>query len=402
MLFYYKATTPNGEIKEGELEASSQEIALSSLQRRGLIVISLVSKSSRIPFFDKDIFSFKKVKRKDIVMLSRQIATLFEAKVSVLSAFKLLSAEIENPAMREVLNGIVVDISGGSRIAEALSRYPKVFSNFYVSMVKTGEESGKLDEIFKHLADYLERNAELIGKAKKALIYPAFVVAAFIGVIVVMMVVVIPKLTDIIKESGQEAPLYTKAVMYTSDILRNYGAFFFLFLAVGVFLLWRYSKTPDGRLKVASLQLSIPYLGTLYQKLYLARIADNLETLITGGVSMIRSLEITSDVVESPIYRAILKDTIESVKGGATISESFSRYHEISPLMGQMIKIGEETGKLDFIFKTLAGFYKREMDDALETMIGLIEPAMTVVLGVGVGLLLASVLVPIYNIAMAV
>lgn len=389
-------------MKEGEVEASSPEIAVSALQKRNLIVISLASKESKLSLFEKDIFSFSRVKRKDIVMLSRQISTLFEAKVSVLSAFKLLSSEMENLAMRKILEGIITDISGGARIAEALSRYPKVFSTFYVSMVKTGEETGKLDEIFKHLADYLERTSQLIAKARKALIYPTFVVLAFISVFVIMMVVVIPKLTDIIKESKQEAPYYTKAVIYVSDILRNYGAYVLLFLAVGAFFVWRYARTPAGQLKIAALQLSIPYIGNLYQKLYLSRIADNMETLITGGVSMIRSLEITADVVESPIYRAILKDTIESVKGGTTLSESLSKYGEISPLMTQMIKIGEETGRLDFILKTLAGFYRREMDDALETMISLIEPAMTVVLGVGVGLLLASVLVPIYNIAMSV
>lgn len=401
-LFKYKATTPEGEVKEGQMEAASLEIAVNVLQKRNLIVVSLDPLRSRKPFLERDLFSIEKVKKRDVVIFSRQLSTLFEAKVPVLSSFKLLATETENKALRRVLIEIVSDIEGGAKISQALQRHPKIFSGFYVNMVRAGEESGKLEEVFRYLADYLERSYELSSKATRALVYPAFVIFSFCVVVVLMMVVVIPKLTDIIKESGQEAPIYTKVVMLISDALRTYGVFILLFLLIGVVLLWRYSRTKAGKLAVSKFQLNIPFVGVLYRKLYLSRLTDNLQTLFSGGVSMIRSLQITANVVDNHVYKNILNETTEAVKGGANIADSLSRYEEITPLVVQMVRIGEEAGKLDFILKTLANFYKKEVDQTLETLVSLIEPAMIVVLGVGVGLLLASVLVPIYNIALSV
>lgn len=384
------------------MEAAGLDIAVRSLQKRNLIVVSIKPAEGDKSIFDKSPLSFERVKRRDIVIFSRQIATLFEAKVPILTSFKLLAVETENKALGKVLGLIIEDIEGGARISQALSSHPKVFSHFYVSMVLAGEESGKLEEVFKYLADFLERSYELASKAKHALIYPAFVISAFFGVMILMLVSVIPKLADVIKESGQAVPFYTKIVMVLSDLVRNYGMFVAILLAVAVFAFWRYSRTKAGKEAVARILISIPFLGELYRKIYLSRIADNLKTLISGGVTMVRSLEITADTVDNYVYKQIVLDTVRAVKAGSSISENMSRYKEISPLMIQMIKIGEETGKLDFILDTLSTFYEREVDQSLETLVGLIEPAMIIVLGVGVGILLASVLMPIYNIALAV
>ncbi|PIS13296.1 MAG: hypothetical protein COT67_02565 [Candidatus Tagabacteria bacterium CG09_land_8_20_14_0_10_41_14] len=401
-LYKYKVTTPEGEVREGSMEAAGLDIAVRSLQKRNLIVVSIKPAEGDKSIFDKSPLSFERVKRRDIVIFSRQIATLFEAKVPILTSFKLLAVETENKALGKVLGLIIEDIEGGARISQALSSHPKVFSHFYVSMVLAGEESGKLEEVFKYLADFLERSYELASKAKHALIYPAFVISAFFGVMILMLVSVIPKLADVIKESGQAVPFYTKIVMVLSDLVRNYGMFVAILLAVAVFAFWRYSRTKAGKEAVARILISIPFLGELYRKIYLSRIADNLKTLISGGVTMVRSLEITADTVDNYVYKQIVLDTVRAVKAGSSISENMSRYKEISPLMIQMIKIGEETGKLDFILDTLSTFYEREVDQSLETLVGLIEPAMIIVLGVGVGILLASVLMPIYNIALAV
>lgn len=403
MLFKYKATTPEGEVKEGTLEAASSEIAVGALQKRNLIVVSLSPvKQKKGSLFGREILSFQRLKKRDIVIFSRQLSTLFEAKVPVLTAFKLLAAETENSLLKNVLVNIVEDLEGGATISQSMVKHPKVFSSFFINMVRAGEESGKLDEVFRFMADYMERSYELTSKATRALVYPAFVVTAFIAVLILMIVVVVPKLSEIIKESGQEAPIYTKAVLGLSDFFINYGIFFLVLFLIGLGLLWRYARTKSGRFAVAKFQLNAPLFGTLYRKLYLSRISDNMETLISGGVSVIESLEITADVVGNEVYKYILLEALESVKGGATISESLARYEEIPTLVSQMIKIGEETGKLGYILKTTARFYRREVDQAIESLVGLIEPAMIIVLGIGVGLLLASVLVPIYNIAMSV
>jgi len=402
MLFRYKATTPEGETKTGTIEAATNEIAINALQRRNLIIVSLKIEKKKGAFLEKAFVLGSGVKKKEVVLLSRQLSTLFEAKVPILASFKLLADETENPVLREKLGTIARDIQGGASLSQAMSKHPKVFSAFFVNLVHAGEESGKLDEVFKYLADYLERSYDLASKAQRALIYPAFVVAAFIGVVILMLVFVIPRLGDIIQESALEPPLYTKIVLSASFFFRNYGVFLLVILAVCVLFLWKYMRTSAGQIGFSRLQLTLPYLGDFYKKLYLSRVSDTLETLITGGVSMVKSLEISSDVVGNQIYKTILLDTLKSVRSGSPLSESLSRYEEVPGLVSQMMKIGEESGKLDYILRTLARFYRREVDASLETMVGLIEPFMIIMLGVGVGTLLASVLVPIYNIASSI
>ena len=311
MLYKYEATTLEGEKQTGTIEAANVEIVINSLQRRNLIIISIDPVDKPKHFWEANIKFFERVKMRDIVILSRQLATLFEAKVPVLDSFKLLANETENLTLRKSLNEVVEDIQGGSPMSVAMSKHPNIFSRFYVSMVRSGEESGKLDEIFSYLADYLERYYELTSKAKNALFYPAFVVFTFFSVMVLMMVFVIPRLADIIKEMGQDVPLYTKAVIGTSEFLVDFGVFILLGIAVGIVFLWRYTRTELGREAISRLQISVPYIGTLYKKLYLARITDNLETLLSSGIPVVRSLEITADVVGNKVYEKILKRSEE-------------------------------------------------------------------------------------------
>jgi len=397
VLYKYEATTAEGEEKRGVIDAANRDIAIAALQRRNLIIIS-VEEAKEGGFFSKPLAIFNRVKPRDVVILSRQLSTLFEAKVPVLTSLKLLAGETENPALREKMSVLLDDIQGGSSISEAMSKQPDVFSKFFVNMVRSGEESGKLDEVFSYLASYLERNYELASKARSALIYPIFVLVAFFGVLVLMLTVVIPKLSAILKETGQELPIYTKAIIAVSDLLINYGIFILIALIVGAISVWYYLRTGQGKAGFARFQLSIPYVGVLYRKLFIGRMLDNFETLLSSGVSVIRTLELTADVIDSEIFRQILTESIEAVKGGSSISESLSRYEDIPGLVVQMIRVGEETGKLAFVLKTLSRFYKKEVDTAIETLMSLIEPALIIVLGLGVGLLVAGILGPIYNI----
>lgn len=397
MLFLYKAIDQNGEVKEGSIEAVSIDVAINSIQKRGLII------SAINPVEDKSLknrfFFGGRVSNKDIVILSRQLSTLFEAQVSALRIFKLISAEAESPALRKALTEIADDLQGGSSISKALGKHPKVFSDFYVNMVKSGEETGKLNDVFSYLADYLDRNYEVVSKAKNALIYPAFVITVFVGVMVLMFTVIIPKIAAIILDSGQELPIYTKIVIAISDFLVHDGVFLAAGIVVGLFFLIRYIRTPVGAYAFDSFKLSVPYVGDLYRKLYLSMIADNMNTMITSGIPMLRALEITASVVGSDIYKQILNESMIAVKGGSSLSNAFSQYKEIPGILVQMIKVGEETGELGSILKTMARFYQREVMNAVDTLVDLIEPVMIVLLGLGVGILLASVLLPIYNMA---
>lgn len=400
MLYQYTATTLEGELKTGSIEASSVDIAISALQARSLVITDIKSAKQAGTILER-LSSFKffnKVKHKDVVVLSRQLATLFEAKIAVMDSLRLLAGQVTNIRLKESLTEIIENIKGGSSLSSAMSRHPDIFSVFYINMIKSGEESGKLEEIFSSLADHLERSYELASKTKNALIYPAFVVVTFFVVMVLMLTFVIPKLTSILTEVNQKIPFYTRVLIGVSDFFRDFGVFLLGGAVAGGLFLWRYAKTEKGNTAVSRFQTSFPFVGALYSKFYLSRMTDNMETLLSSGVPAVRTLEITADVVGNKVYKNILLIAASEVKGGSSISEALSKYPEIPIMVVQMIKTGEETGKLNFMLKTLGRFYKKEVDNAVDTLVSLIEPVMIVVLGGAVGILLISILGPIYNI----
>jgi len=400
MLFNYRATTKEGVEQKGSIDAPNEDIAISSLQRRGLVILNIDKAGERKGLLGRSITLFSRVKNRDIVLLSRQIATLFEAKVSVLVTFRLLASESGNQILREALMQVTDDIKGGLPISAAMAKHPDIFSDFYVSMVKSGEESGKLSEAFNYLADHLERSYELVTKAKNALVYPAFIVVTFIVVMILMMVFVIPKLSDILVETGQELPIYTKIIVGLSNFFVDYGVLLAILAGALVLFLSRYLPTAAGNSALSRFKISIPYMGRLYKKLYLARIADNLNTMITSGISMVKAVEVTAEVVDNEVYKELLLKSAQAIKTGESVSSAMTKYpNEIPSIMVQMIKVGEESGRLGFVLDTLARFYRREVNNEVDTLVGLIEPILIVALALMVGVLLTSVLVPIYNVA---
>lgn len=403
MLFTYHAIDQDGHEREGTIEAPSKDIAVSALQRRNLI-ISAIESSENKSFLSLsfDVPFMNRVSNKEIVILSRQVATLFEAQVSALRVYRLLAAEIDNKQLSTILSAVGDDLQGGMPINKALARHPKVFSTFYVNMVRAGEESGKLSETFVYLADYLDRTYDVVSKAENALIYPVFVVAVFFGVMGLMLTLVIPKISAVLVDSGQPIPLYTSIIIGFSNFLVHYGFFILIALiGLGVYV-WELSKTESGKLTLDRLKLSVPYVGDLYNKLYLARIADNLSTMLLSGISVVEAIDITGSIVGNAAYETVLTQAAADVKGGSSISEAFDKHPEIPGIMVAMTKVGEETGELGKILTTLAKFYNREVTNAVDTLVGLIEPIMIVLLGLGVGTLLAAILLPIYNLAGAI
>lgn len=397
-LFTYKAVDHEGAERQGTIDAVNIDVAITALQHRGLIISSIapevekVSPWSRISFFDR-------VTNADIVMLSRQVTTLFEAQVSALRAFRLLATEARTPKLAERLTEVANDIQSGSPISAALARHPDVFSTFYVNMVRAGEEAGKLDETFSFLADYMDRNYEITQKARNALIYPAFITATFIIVMVLMMTLVIPNLATLLEELGQDVPIYTKIVIGISTFFTRYILLLLILLLVAGIFLYRFYRTESGREMFSRARMQIPAIGGIYRKLFLSRIADNLSTMLKSGVQILRGLEITGSVVGDAAYEKVLLAAASDVKGGLPVSEAFRKHPEIPGIVVAMVKIGEETGNMSQVLETMARFYRREVNNAVDTLVGLIEPFMIVTLAVGVAILLASVLLPIYNIA---
>ncbi|MBI2587958.1 type II secretion system F family protein, partial [Candidatus Azambacteria bacterium] len=324
-------------------------------------------------------------------------STLFGADVPLLLALQALRREQSHPRLRDALEEIASDVDGGMSFSKALTKHPDVFSPFFVNLVRSGEVSGKLQEVLSYLADYLEREYEITSKARGALIYPAFVLTGFLIVAIVMVVYVIPQLEGVLTETGQEFPLVTRVLLASSRFFRAFWWLLGILAAGGGYGLFRYLKTPTGRALWDRLKLRLPVLGPIARELYMARFAESLATLIVGGLPITEALGVSADVVGNEVYRGIIREAVTEVRRGETISSVLRRSPEVPAMVAEMVAIGEQSGRIDAILRKIAAFYQRDVDRALSNLVALIEPVLIVGLGIGVGLLVAAVLLPIYN-----
>lgn len=403
MLFTYTAIDQNGTKSAAQIDAASVDTAISLLQKRGVSVLDIKEADAANGNILSNLSIFRqKIKPKDVVIFSRQIATLFEAGVSALKAFRLLAAENENKELQKQLTSVADDIEAGISLSDALSRRPELFSPFYVNMVKAGEESGKLNEAFLYLADYLDRDYELRQKIKKALTYPMFVVGTFITIMFGMFIFVIPKMAAMFADNGAELPTITKMVLGLSAVLSKYWIVYIPALIVIGWFFYRWSKTEEGTRKVDEFKSNMPVFKNLFQRIFLTRLADNMNTMLSSGVPIVRSIDITAAVVDNTVYKDLLGRVSTKVQTGTAFSKALYEEPLVPNILVQMVRIGEETGELGYILKNLATFYKRELDTTIDTIIGLIEPAMIVGLGLGVGILVSSVLLPMYSLSSSI
>lgn len=407
MLYHYTWLNNNGNKEEGDVDGTSLDNAILILQKKGITTIleiqEKVDKKTNLLYIIEHAPIFQqKIKQKDIVLFSRQVSTLFEAGVSALRAFRLLAQENENKTLQGRIMEVADDIESGISLSEALSRRPDLFSNFYVNMVKAGEESGKLNEVFLFLADYLDRNYELNQKIKKALTYPSFVIGTFLLIMVGMLTFVVPKMAAMFAEEGATLPLVTRIVLFISDLFVKYGPITFPLLGVAYFFFIQWKKTEEGGYAVDEFSLKVPVLKGLLQKIFLQNLADNMNTMLTNGVPIVKSIDITTSIVDNRVYKRLLMRVSEKVQTGKAFSKALYEEPLVPNILVQMVHIGEETGELGYILKNLAMFYRRELDTAIDSMIGLIEPAMIVSLGIGVGVLVSAILLPMYSLTDAI
>lgn len=396
MKFNYQARTKTGSIQSGIVEATNKEAAFEVLKNYGLYVTVL--EEAAVPIYARKLKIFERVSNKDIVLFSRQLSIMLKSKIPIIETFQTIAKQTKNSNFREKILKISEEIEGGMSLSASLSLYPKLFSPFYINMVKSGEVSGKLTDVFVYLADYLEKEYNFRSKIKGAMIYPAFVVVVFILVASSMVVFVIPQLTEFLKESGQQLPLITRIVMGLADFLKKWGWLLLLIFIGAVFSIYYYSKTKTGKKFFDQNLLRVPFLESFLKKMYLARFALNLATLISGGLPIIQALEITADVVGNDVYRNIILKTKDEVKKGASISSVLQEYPRyISPLFYQMVVIGEKTGTLDSSLNNVVEFDQREIDRMLDGFLKLLEPIIIIILGLFVAGLIASVLLPLYS-----
>jgi len=397
MRFKYSARTKTGELQAGYVDTISQETALDILLRHELYVTSLAA--ARETFLEGLASLFRRISKKDLAIFTRQFGTMLEAGISLGDALKTLERQSSRIIQREVILEISLDIDAGLSLSQALERHSKVFSEFYVSLIRSAEVTGRIEEALLFLADYLDREIALNSKIKGALTYPILVIALFLVIGFILVAFVFPQLKPLFAEANAAIPFITKALLTIGDFVLHWWVLILAFIGVFSFIIADYMKSREGRIVLDSIIVGkIPILSPLFKKIYITRFAESASILLKGGIPIGTAIEIASRTMGSAIYREALHDAADGVRRGELLSQNFSRRSEyFFPLVAEMVAVGEVTGKLSDMLSRVAGFYKREIETTTANLVELIQPIIIVVIGILVGLLFASVLFPIYN-----
>jgi len=396
-IFKYKAEAGDGRIKRGQIVGLSESEALAKLRKKELAPIAIADITNSQEMRLKRLIS--SIKSKDLVIFSRQFSVMIAANVPVVESLIILIDQTQNITLKNMIAEIAFEVDGGSFLSDAFAKRPKVFSNFFVNIVRSGETSGKLDEVLTYLADEMEKNYDMVAKIRGAMIYPIFVTVFLIGVAVLFMVYIMPNLTTMLTETNVRLPLATRIIIGASNFMKGYLWLIILLLGGAAFLVRLFLKTYNGRRALDKAKLSLPIFGKLFQNIYIMRFTRSLATLLKGGVTITRSLEITAEVVGNVIYRELILDTLESINDGNPLSQVMESSPYVPQMVPQMISVGEKTGRLDNVLDQATGFYVRETSNMLDNLSKLIEPIIMVIMGIGVFIMVAAVLLPMYNLA---
>lgn len=398
MKFSYKAKTKEGELQVGNVEAQNREAAISILLSHELYVLT-IEPIAEAMFYDNVLSYFRKVKQVDVMTFTRQFATLVASQVPLSDGLASLYRQATNPNLKEVVADLLSDIKSGFSLSQALEKHKEVFSDFYVNMIKSAEVTGRLSEVLDFLADYLEKQGVLLSKVKNALIYPAFVIVLFVGVVIVMVTTVFPQIAPIFEETKVELPFFTKFLLESGDFISKWWLVFAVLFGVAVFFIFDYFKSKEGRAVFDELSLRAPVVGKLFQKLYVARFAEATRVLIMGGLTIPQAVEISSHTIGNVVYQGLLHEVAGKIRKGQLLSQSIANISEFPPLVGQLISVGEQTGRLDQLLGKVNTFYTREVENIVDNLVTLIQPALMLAIGVLVAGLFASILLPLYSIS---
>ena len=397
--FTYTATNKEGKSLQGTLDAVSHAAALETLTHQGIRPITVheqaVGDSKKGKF---TLGKSHKVKSKDLVIFTRQLSTMISAGVPLNKSLITMQDQATNKYFKEVIGGVAKDVEGGIALGDAFAKYPNVFSDIFINMVKAGESGGILDEILKRLATQVEKDASIRKKIKSASAYPTVLVFVTIGAFFLIMLVVMPKLAKIIGDltgGTQKLPIYTRALLGISDFMVSYAVFIIPAMGLGIFLFSKYIKTPSGKLWWHGMLLRIPILKTVILKVSIARFARTFASLMSAGVGVLDALESTAGAIGNLVISNELRAAAIEVKNGKQLSEPLSRSPHFPAIVSQMLSVGEETGQIDTILLKVADFYEEEVDATIDALASIIEPIMIVILGAMVGLIAASVMGPI-------
>ncbi|MBI5873883.1 MAG: type II secretion system F family protein [Candidatus Omnitrophica bacterium] len=390
-IYSYIAKESQGLRVKGILEARDEQDAVTVLRKKGLIIISV--KEERLKAVRESA-----IKLDDLVVFSRQLATMVESGITLVQALHILSEQAENKILSNVTLKIKDDIEGGSSLHEALGRHPKIFSNLYVNMVKAGETSGLLDEILDRLSTYLEKSAALQRKVKSSLVYPVVVISMAILITVVLLIKVVPTFKGIFASLGGTLPLPTQILIAISDTLRKF--FLFVVIAFGCmgFLVKKYISTPKGRYQFDYRSLKMPVFGPLLRKVVVAKFSRTLATLVKSGVPILNALDIVGKTSGNMVVEEAVNNARISIKEGEPISDPLSKSGAFPPMVVRMISVGEQTGQLEKMLNKIADFYDEQVDAAVSGLTSMIEPLVIGILGIIIGGIVVALFMPIFKI----
>ena len=395
MKLSYKAITKDSKIVQGLIEANGVDEAAAYLKERELVPIQI--KKRQETSFLKFLPFFKKVKSSDIILFTRQVSSMLVSGLTLLRSLEIFKDQIQNQNITEVVNYIITDIEGGKSFSLAIAKYPTVFSPIYVSLVKAGEQSGLLDKVLSRLADNLEKQDKLKSTIRSALMYPIIVIILMIVVIFIMMIFVIPQLTVLYANLNVPLPLPTQIIVSFSHFIVIFWPVVIAIVVGTIFLYRRWHATLGGRMVIDDLLLKLPIFGKLIQETTLAEFSRTFGLLVGTGTLVVDALFQTADTLGNIHYKNAVKEIAKQVEKGITIGDAMSLYSLFPPIIIQLVRVGEQTGKIDESLVSASDYFEREVDQTVKTLTTAMEPFIMIVLGIGVSFLIISIITPIYS-----
>ena len=394
--YVWTGRTRDGKRQKGEMTAKSKDEAISTLRKQNILVTSVSTRTSKLNLN----LSFKtSVSDKDIVVFTRQFATMIDAGLPLIQCLDILAKQTENKTFASSINDIRQDVEAGSTYADALRKHPNIFNDLYVNMVAAGELGGILDTILNRLSKYIEKSMKLKRQIKSAMAYPSTIVAVAVVVIVVLLVWVIPIFSKMFTDFGGVLPAPTRMVIGTSDFMQHNILIIIGAVGLIIFGLSRYYKTSNGRRTVDRLALRLPIFGLLVRKIAVAKFTRTLGTLISSGVPILDGLDIVAKTAGNKVVEEALVATRQSISEGKTLAEPLEQTQVFPPMVVQMIAVGETTGALDAMLSKIADFYDEEVDSTVSTLTSLLEPMLMIFLGVVIGFIVIAMYLPIFKLA---
>lgn len=395
MDFIYSAKNQKGAEVTGKISAQNNKQALEMLKNQGLFVLKLDSGKSQIPL--GNISFRKKISLKDKIIFTKELAMMVRGGLALIEALNALEEQTENPSFKEAIAKIIDDVRGGMALSKAMAKFPKIFPRLYIAVTESGEKSGKLDQVLDRLADQLQKDYDLITKVKSAITYPIVIVCALIGVVILMLVFVVPKLKDIFSEMGVALPITTRILLGTSDFIVRFW-YIVIVLIVGIYFAIRFwARSPKGGMTWDRFKIRMPIFGQLARKIYMARFTRTMATLVASGLPMLEIIDTVKEVVGNKVYKVAFEGISKDVESGVTLSKALKKQKIFPPMIYQMVSVGERSGKIDDVLLNIANFYDKEVEASTSNLASLIEPILILIIGAGVGLAIASIIMPIYS-----